>query len=87
MLAENPDQTAKEIVDAMAAKGLKVTPNLVYFLKAKATAKKRRAVRQKVAATATVNGQDPVVIIKQVKALSQQVGGIVRLKEIVEAMA
>jgi len=33
-----------------------------------------------------VNGQDPLVIIRQVKALAGQVGGLARLKKIVEAM-
>jgi len=43
-------------------------------------------MRQQVAATATVGGNDPLTIIRQVKALGGQVGRLARLKEIVEAL-
>jgi hypothetical protein len=87
MLEADPDTGMKEVIGTLAGKGVKVQPSLVYAIKSQMKVKKRRAARQKVATTATVNGQDPLVIIRQVKGLAEQVGGIARLKEIVEAMA
>jgi hypothetical protein len=88
MLTENPQMPVKDIVSTMAAKGQKVTPNLVYFLRMKAKAKKRRQVRQKVAKVVSSNGSlDAVTVIVKVKGLAAEVGGMGKLKELVEALA
>src|SRR5262249_7348446 len=85
LLAEKPDMPVKEVVSTLAAKKIKVTANLVYFLRAKSKAKKRRAVRRKMAA-AMPNG-DPLVLIRGIKQLAAQAGGMERLKEYVEELA
>jgi hypothetical protein len=88
MLAANPKAKVKDIVDAMAKKGLKVSPNLVYFLKAKGRAKKRRMKRRKaVAASRAAGHSNPVELIVDVRHLAVKAGGMRRLKELVDILA
>jgi hypothetical protein len=88
MLAANPKAKVKDIVDAMGKKGLKVSPNLVYLLKAKGKAKKRRMKRQKaVAASRNAGHSNPVGLIVDVRHLAVKAGGMRRLKELVDILA
>src|SRR5688500_9476124 len=41
-LAQNPKAKSKEIIDALAARGIKVAPSLIYFVKGKASHAKRK---------------------------------------------
>jgi Icc-related predicted phosphoesterase len=84
LLSANPKMKAKEIITTLAEKGITVRPSLVYFLKAKRRAKKHRATRERVA---TVSGNhDPVTVIRRVKSFAEEVGGLRKLKELVEAL-
>jgi hypothetical protein len=90
LLAQNPNMAVKDIVATMTARGHKVTANLVYFLRGKARRKKRRQVREKVARVISGgNGPhlDPVTAIVKVKTFAAEVGGMPKLKELVEALA
>ncbi len=89
-LHANPDAKAREVVEALAQKGMKVAANLVYFLKGKSAAKKQRKARVVNAAkTATSGGvtSDPLTLIREVKTLAAKHGGMARLKELVDALA
>ena len=88
MLAANPKAKVKDIVDAMGKKGLKVSPNLVYFLKAKGKAKKRRIKRQKAVAAGSAAGHiDAVGLVMDVRHLAVKAGGMKRLKELVDILS
>src|SRR5262245_25043365 len=87
MLAANPKATVREIVDAMAKKGVKVSPNLVYVLKTKGKAKRRKMKRQKAVAASTNAGHsNPVGLIMDVRHLAVKAGGMKRLKELVDIL-
>lgn len=87
MIAEHPRAKPSEIVKLLADKGVKVSGTLVYAIKAKGKAKKRKVKRQKaMAASRSMNG-NPVELIKDVRALADRAGGIRHLKELVEILA
>src|SRR2546422_256397 len=84
LLAAKPEMTAKEVLAALAAKGLKVTDNLVYYIKGKMKAKTLRRKRVVRAARAASANGDPIALVRDVKALAGRSGGIGKLKELVE---
>jgi len=87
-LAQNPKAGSKEIITLLAAKGVKVSPTLVYYVKSKQNQARRRAKRAEVAATsqrtATTN---PVELVMRVKQLAGEVGGMRNLKLLVDLLA
>jgi hypothetical protein len=87
MLTKNPDMTARDIVEAMAAKKQKVTANLVYTLRGKMNGKKGRKVHRRAASVRNHSSADPVSLFVRVKELASEVGGFGKLKELAEAMA
>ena len=90
ILTQDPDAPVKEIVETMAGRDLKVTPNLVYFIKAKMRAGKRKKARQKaLQAVSTGNGaaSNPIELIRKVKLLAGEVGGLKKLKGLVEILS
>jgi hypothetical protein len=94
ILTANPEMKAKEVVEAMAAKGHKITDALVYTIKGSMKEKKKRKARVVKAAKAAVpssNGQatkaDAITMIREVKSLAQKAGGYEKLKELVDALA
>ena len=87
LLTARPEMTVKEVLAALANRGLKVTDNLVYFIKGKMKAKTQRRKRVVRAAQAASSNGDPVTLIREVKALASRSGGIGKLKELVEALA
>lgn len=85
-----PGMKAKELVAALGEKGIEVTDALVYFVKGKM--KGRKARKQKVAKTVakvaeTTPSIDPLTIIMKVKGLAAEVGGMKKLKALVEALS
>jgi RNase P protein component len=86
----NPNLKAKEVVSMLEEKGIKATEGLVYFIKGKIVGRKRRKRRArnlvaKVAAT-TGNGGDALATVLKVKRLADEVGGMKKLKALVEAL-
>jgi hypothetical protein len=89
MLRANPDMPVKEIVSSMASRGLKISSNQVYFVKGKMNGRRgrRKKARQFVAKVAATGNADPIATVKKVKALSDELGGIRKLKELVEVLS
>ena len=88
MVAQNPQTPSKEIVSLLGAKGIKVQPSLVYYIKSKQRQQKRRQKRQQVTETSKNTGSsNPVELILKVKTLSRDAGGIKSLKRLVDALA
>ena len=95
LLTKNPEATASEVTTTLAGKGIKVAPNLYYFVKGKMSGKKgrRKKARQmveKVTATMSNNSAashgEVVATILKVKHLAADVGGLKKLKALVEAL-
>jgi tRNA(Ile)-lysidine synthase TilS/MesJ len=89
LLRPNPKLPAKEVVQELAKKGIKVSEQLVYFQKGKLHGRKRRRrrARQMVAKVAATGNSDPVATILKVKRWSEEVGGLKKLKALVDALS
>ena len=87
-LALNPKATSKEITAALAEKGIKVASSLIYFVKSKASQKRKKARREKVAETFRESGSpNPLDLVIRVKSLANEVGGIKQLKRLGDLLA
>jgi hypothetical protein len=89
LLRANPKMPAKEVVSTLATRGIKVAETLVYFVKGKMKGKKgrRKKARQMVANVAATGNVDPVATIRKVKAWANEVGGLKKLKALVDALS
>ena len=91
LLKANPEMPVKEIVETMAGRGRTVTPNLVYFIKGrmsgrKARKKKAQKMVAQVATATTSTNSDALKTILKVKSWADEVGGMKKLKALVEAL-
>ena len=87
-LAQNPGAKTKEIVAALAAKGMKVAPTLIYYVKSKQNRARRRARRARAYDTARHTAtSDPVGVVLRVRDLAREVGGMRSLKQLVDVLA
>jgi hypothetical protein len=87
-LAGNPKAGTKEIVAGLAEKGIKVAPTLVYFIRSKANKAKRRARRARAEESSRQSAMaDPVALVRKVRDLGREIGGIQNLKRLVDLLA
>jgi hypothetical protein len=87
-LAKNPKAGSKAITAALAERGIKVAPSLIYFVKSKASQKKRKARRELAEETSRQAGaNNPVELVIRVKDLAREVGGMKYLKQLVDLLA
>jgi hypothetical protein len=90
VLMANGKLTAKEVVSILAAKGIKVKEGLVYAVKGYMRGRKgrRKKAQQMVAKVAVTTGDgDAVKTILKIKGWANEVGGLKRLKSLVDALA
>jgi hypothetical protein len=88
ILAKNPHAKSRDVVAELATRGIKVSVNLVYLVKSKAAQKKRRKKREQAAEISRLMpSADPVKLILKVRELSQEAGGIKKLKMLVDVLA
>ena len=88
VLATNPKLKMQEVVAQLAAKGTKVTPQLVYFIMSKVRHKRRWQKREQLAETIKqAPARSPVDVIRQVKKLAEEMGGLKVLKQLVDLLA
>src|SRR5690242_17556501 len=89
LLRANPKIPVKEIVSTLAGRRIKVADTLVYFVKGKMKGRKgrRKKVQQMVANVAATGNSDPVATILKVKRLSNEVGGMKKLKALVDVLS
>lgn len=86
-LAQNPKASNAEVIAALAEKGLKVAPTLIYFIKSKEKKKHRRAKRETAkAASKSFGATDPISMVRQVKELAHLVGGYKQLKSLIDIL-
>ncbi len=81
LLKANRKMKAKEVVEALAAKGIPVLLSQVYFVKGQV-----KGGRKKTKRIAATENHDPLAMILKVKSWASQVGGMKKLKELVDAM-
>ena len=89
LLTKNPEMGAREVITALAAQGIKINPPLYYFVKGKMKGRKgrrRQGRKKEVVAAPSVNG-DALSTILKVKKLAAEVGGLKKLKALVEALS
>jgi len=84
---QNPQAKGSEIVSLLAEKGIKVSPHLVYRVKAKTKQAKPRQTRQRVMATTANSNGNALELILRVKGLAKEVGGMGSLKQLVDVLA
>ena len=88
LLTENPKMPVRGVVAELAGRGVSVRPNLVYFVKGRMQSHQRRQQRRQAAAVSQRAGEvNPVALVRKVKALAQEVGGIKNLKQLVDLLA
>jgi hypothetical protein len=89
LLRANPKMPAQEVISTLAGRGIKVASTLVYFVKGKMRARKgrRRKARQMVEKVAATGNSDPVATILKVKHWANEVGGLKKLKALVDALS
>ncbi len=87
-LTANPAADSQAVITAMAAKGVKVAPTLVYYVRSKMGHARRKEKRERVAASSRQTGaSNPVELVIRVKMLAREVGGITKLKQLVDLLA
>jgi serine/threonine protein kinase len=88
VLKANPKLTAKEVVATLAKKGLQVKEGLVYFVKGRMKGRKgrRKKARHMVEKVTATGNSDPVATILKVKGWANEVGGLKKLKALVDAL-
>src|SRR5947209_8457145 len=81
VLSQNFKTPTNEVISTLAAKGINVSDGLVYIVKGKMRAKRRRQVKEKVATVVgTASNGDALSTIRKVKGLAVDVGGMKKLK-------
>jgi hypothetical protein len=89
LFRSNPEMSVNEVVSTLAGRGIKVTDNLVYYIKGKMKGRKGRhqKAQRMVANVAATGNSDPVKTILQVKSWANEVGGLKKLKALVDALS
>ena len=85
----NPHLKAKEVIATLSEKGISVTEGLVYLIKGKILGRKgRRRRAQKIVANVaqTTGNADALSTVLKVKSLAEQVGGMKKLKALIDAI-
>lgn len=87
-LDANPAADSKAVIAGLGEKGVKVTPTMVYYVRSKLKQASRREKRERVAASSRQSGaQDPIDVVRRVKNLAREVGGVGNLKQLVDLLA
>ena len=89
LFRSNPEMPVKEVVAKLAGRGIKVADTLVYYIKGKMKGRKGRQkhARQMVERVTATGNTDPVATIIKVKRWASDVGGMKKLKALVDALS
>ncbi|MBM4067902.1 MAG: hypothetical protein FJ271_03020 [Planctomycetes bacterium] len=79
---------AKTVVAALADEGIEVTEGLVYAAKRSIKGKRKRRLAAAAITKTNPNGAvDAITLVKKVRELAVQAGGIKKLKELLEMLS
>jgi hypothetical protein len=88
VLAVDPKADFKTVQAKLAESGIKIGNALFYMVKSKAGKAKRRATREKAASlSGGMAVQNPIAMLKKLKGLADEVGGMKNLLQIVTLLA
>lgn len=88
VFAESPSADTQTVIARVAERGVKVTPTMVYFVRSKLNQARRKERRDRVAESSRqTSASDPVEVVRRVKELAREVGGIEHLKRLVDLLA
>ncbi len=89
LFRSNPEMPVKEVVSTLAGRGIKVNDNQVYFVKGRMKGRQGRQkhARQMVERVTATGNTDPVKTILKVKGWANEVGGLKKLKALVDALS
>ena len=89
LLKANPQMPVKDIISTLGGKGIEVADSLIYFVKGKMKGRQSRGkkARQMVTNVAATGNTDPVATILKVKRWGAEVGGMKKLKSLVDALS
>ena len=88
VLAEDPKADFQSVRAKLEAKGVKIGGALFYMVKSKAKYAKRKAKRVKAEeASSTMTMRSPVEVVRKVKELARDVGGMKNLMHLVSVLA
>jgi hypothetical protein len=92
MLKANPKVGAKEVKEALGAKGIKISGKLYYLVKGKMLGRqahrtKARKMVAKFAASTGTGSADALATIVKIKSWANEVGGMKKLRALVEALS
>jgi hypothetical protein len=89
LFRSNPEMPVKEVVSTLAGRGIKVADNQVYFVKGRMKGRQARhkKAQRMVANVAATGNTDPVKTILKVKGWASEVGGLKKLKALVDALS
>jgi hypothetical protein len=93
LLEKNPEIKAGDAISTLRQRGIKISPNLFYFIKGKMTGRKgrRKKAKRMVASVGATMGTSPktsdvVATIVKVKHLAAEVGGLKKLRALIDAL-
>ena len=88
VLAENPKADFKTVEARGKERGLTISYSHYYITRAKAGVAKRRAKRERaIAASGSMNVRSPIELLRKVKGLADEVGGMKNLLQIVTLLS
>jgi hypothetical protein len=89
LFKSNPTMPVKDVVSTLAGRGVKVADNQVYFVKGKMKGRQGRHKKaQRMLANVVATGNtDPVKTILKVKSWANEVGGLKKLRALVDALS
>jgi hypothetical protein len=86
LLTANPKMPTKEVISTLGKKGIEVAPSLVYFTKGRMRRRKGRPRKAMETVANSTGNVDAVATILKLKEFADQVGGMKKLKALVDAL-
>jgi hypothetical protein len=90
LLKTKPELGPKEIMSTLAERGIHVSGSLVQFVKGRLKGRqdhKQKTEKAGAKAAGATKQDDPLTAIRMVKVLASRVGGMKKLKALVDAMS
>jgi hypothetical protein len=89
LLRANRKMKAKDVVATLAERGISVSEGLVYFTKGRMRGRRGRKAKMEKMASAVKNttGGDALATLMKIKTLANDLGGLKKLKALVDALS